>query len=283
MSSYLEQFNYQFMRPAGIPVQVDDYKNPKLRRFVFLHGLMGYGMNWRRIATGLQQNDIALVFDQRGHGKSIKPVTGYAPEDYADDLELIRRDLEWEDFNLVGHSMGGRTALMYAARFPERVRRLLIEDIGPESKAHAVDYYKRMLEAVPTPFPSKKEAKEFFLNEFPKLGFSKSHPETLGQYLYSNMIDLPDGRADWRFPKEAILLSVSQGREKDHWDELRSLSMPTMIVRGADSSELTQDVYEQMIASNPRIRGQVVPNAGHWVHSDQPEVFLRILLEFFRE
>jgi len=112
MSSYLEQFNYQFMRPAGIPVQVDDYKNPKLRRFVFLHGLMGYGMNWRRIATGLQQNDIALVFDQRGHGKSIKPVTGYAHEDYADDLELIRRDLVWEDFNFVGHSMGGSNALL---------------------------------------------------------------------------------------------------------------------------------------------------------------------------
>lgn len=282
MSSYLEQFNYQFMRPAGKPVSDEDKGNPALRRFVFLHGLLGYGLNWRRIATGLEQDDIAFVFDQRGHGKSFKPLTGYAPEDYADDLELIMQEVGWDSFILVGHSMGGRNALMYASKFPARVEKLVIEDIGPEAKPQAVDYYKALLNAAPTPFPTKLAAKEFFLNEFPKMGFARGNAETLGQYLYSNIIDTPDGKADWRFSKEAMFLSVTQGREEDHWAELKALSMPTLVIRGANSSELTQGIYEKMLTSNAHIEGVVIPNAGHWVHSDQPEAFLKTLLDFAR-
>ncbi|MFN7729386.1 MAG: alpha/beta fold hydrolase [Bdellovibrio sp.] len=280
MSSYLAQFNYQFIRPAGKPLGPDDMHNPKFRRFVFLHGLLGYGLNWRRIASGLQQDDIAFVFDQRGHGKSWKPLTGYAPEDYADDLELIMREVGWDSFILVGHSMGGRNALISAAKFPERVRKLVIEDIGPEAKPDAVDYYKRLLDSVPTPFSSKLAAKEFFLNEFPKLGFARGNAQTLGQYLYSNIVDTESGQADWRFSKEAMFLSVTQGRAIDHWAELEALAMPTLVIRGANSSELTQGTFDRMVASNPKIEGVVIPNAGHWVHSDQPDEFLRVLLLF---
>ena len=280
MSSYLGQFNYQFMRSGGVSAQPDDFQRPELRRFVFLHGLMGYGLNWRRIATGLEPNDIALVYDQRGHGKSWKPLTGYAPEDYAEDLELIAQELNWDRFYLIGHSMGGRNALLYGHRFPERVIKLVIEDIGPEAKPQAVDHYRRMLTSIPTPFPSKLAAKEFFLNEFPKLPFAKNSPVTLGQYLYSNILDTESGQADWRFSKEAILASVVQGRAKDYWSELRGLSMPTLIIRGEQSGELSSEVYQEMLTQNPRLQGCVVHNAEHWVHSDQAEDFKRILLEF---
>lgn len=283
MSSYLAQFNYQFLRPAGISVGPDDFRRSELRRFVFLHGLMGYGANWRKITSGLGPNDIALVYDQRGHGKSWKPLTGYSPEDYAEDLELIRQEIGWEQFYLVGHSMGGRNALVYASRFPDRVQKLLIEDIGPELRPNSIDYYRRMLDSAPTPFVSKLAAKEFFLNVFPKLGFSQHQPETLGQYLYSNIIETPDGRADWRFSKEAMLLSASQGQEQDRWNDLKNLSMPTLLIRGEQSAELTHEVYEKMLACNSKIQGQVIDNAGHWVHSDQPQLFLQVMLNFFDE
>lgn len=280
MSSYLSQFNYQFIRGASAPTDPEDFRRPELRRFVFLHGLMGYGFNWRRIASGLEPNDISLVYDQRGHGKSWKPLTGYSPRDYAEDLELIAREIGWDRFYLVGHSMGGRNALLYGSEFPERVIKLVIEDIGPEESATATDYYNRLLGSIPTPFPSKLAAKEYFLNEFPKSLFAGRSPQTLGSYLYSNIVDLPDGRADWRFSKESILASVAEGRARDHWQELRSLTMPTLIVRGQNSNDLSQKTYEQMLASNPRLQGVVIPNAGHWVHSDQPQEFLKALLEF---
>ena len=280
MSSYLAQFNYQFVRPAGTTGQPEDFRDKGLRRFVFLHGLMGYGLNWRRIATGLNPNDIALIYDQRGHGKSFQPPMGYASEDYAQDLELIAQEIGWDRFYLVGHSMGARNALMFAHKFPEKVIKLVLEDIGPESKPQDVDYYRQLLGAVPTPFANKLVAKEFFLNEFLRLPLAGRHPQTLGAYLYSNIIEKENGQADWRFSKEAIFLSVSQGRAKDHWSELRLLTMPGLVIRGESSTELSSEVYQRMLASNPRLRGVEIPNAGHWVHSDQPELFIRALLEF---
>lgn len=269
MSSYLAQFNYQITGPENG------------RRWVFLHGLMGYGMNWRRIVKGLEGTERVLTFDQRGHGKSWQPLTGYAAEDYADDLYLILQELGWERIILVGHSMGGRNALEFAHKFPEKVEKLVIEDIGPEGDETAIDYYHWLLGLVPTPFPNKLQAKEFFLNEFKSLVAGRSqHPETLGQYLYSNIIDKPDGTADWRFSKDAIFASVVQGRAKDRWNELRSLPMPILVIRGAESNELSPEVFRQMTLANPRIEAVEIPNAGHWVHSDQPEEFLRVIRKF---
>lgn len=282
MTSYLSQFNYQFMRAGGQAASVADASNPSLRKFIFLHGLMGFGLNWRKIATSLRPQDLALVFDQRGHGKSMKPATGYAPSDYADDVELIVSELGWNQFILVGHSMGGRNALCYASRFPERLTHLVIEDIGPEGRSAAIEFYRQMLASIPTPFASKLAAKEFFMNEFLKLD-QGSHPRTLGQYLYANIMENPDGTADWRFSAEAILASVQQGRVRPQWEEFKSLEMPTLVIRGENSTELSRDVFDEMLDLNPRVRGIEISNAGHWVHSDQPAQFVRALLDFVDE
>ena len=65
------------------------------RRWVFVHGLMGYGQNWRKIISGLEASERCLTYDQRGHGRSMKPDVGYSPEDYADDLKRIVDELGW--------------------------------------------------------------------------------------------------------------------------------------------------------------------------------------------
>ncbi|GIL17602.1 MAG: hydrolase [Oligoflexia bacterium] len=241
---------------------------------------MGYGSNWRKIVSGLESTERILTFDQRGHGRSMKPLTGYASEDYADDLFLITQELGWDQFILVGHSMGGRNALIFAHKFPEKVQKLIIEDIGPDANVGAIDRYKRMLDSVPTPFATKLEAKQFFMNEFPKLGFGDENAQTIGQYLHSNIEEKPDGTSDWRFSKDAIMATVIQGRAKEAWDELRTLTMPTLIIRGENSKELSPDVFKRMIVANPRIKGVEIANAGHWVHFDQPQEFLRIIKEF---
>ncbi len=269
MSSYLAQFNYQLLGPENG------------RKWVFLHGLMGYALNWRRIATGLQQSEQILIYDQRGHGKSWKPLKGYAAEDYAEDLNQILQELKWQKIILVGHSMGGRNALEFAHLHPEKVEQLIIEDIGPEANMAAVDFYKWLFSVIPTPFANKLAAKEFFLNSFCSVIQGRTqNPETLGQYLYSNITELSDGSADWRFSTEAMLASVVQGRARDRWDVLRALPMPTLVIRGENSGELSRDTFERMSLSNPRIEGVEISNAGHWVHSDQPEEFLQVIRKF---
>ncbi len=270
MSSYLENFNYQILGPE------------RGRRWVFLHGLMGSLVNWKKIVSSLNATERTLIFDQRGHGKSFQPATGYSPEDYADDLFLITQDLGWDDFILVGHSMGARNSLVFAARFPEKVNKLVMEDLGPEAKPKALDYYLELMHAIPLPFSSLREGKEFFLNQFPRLwrGKSAEPVEILGQFLYSNLIENAQGQAWFRFSPAAVTESVRWGRQNDHWEELRDLRVPTLIVRGQNSNELSVETFLQMKTENPTLTAVQIANAGHWVHYDQPEEFLRSLKSF---
>lgn len=259
---FLNQFHYQI-----------NGKNSGLPKLVFLHGLMGFGANWRRIVSQLEDSFEILTFDQRGHGRSFKPDSGYAPEDYARDLEKILNELGWEKIHLVGHSMGGRNALAFASHFPQRVISLVIEDISPESHPGDVERYEKLLNRVPTPFQTKKDAKDFLLNDF--------GDPILGNYFYSNLVENDTGLVDWRFSKSGILDSVRLGRTVDRWESWRSLQMPTLLVRGENSKDLSAETYEKMLKENPRVKGAVIKDSGHWVHFDQPEAFIEVLREFF--
>lgn len=266
--SYLSNFYHHFYGPEDG------------RKWVFVHGLMGYGQNWRRIITGLEKTERCLAYDQRGHGRSFKPETGYSPDDYANDLKQIVDELGWNKFVLVGHSMGGRNVLNFACRFPEYVSHLVIEDIGAEGNAQAHEYYEYLLNLVPSPFPSREEARRYFFEDFVKTAQTRENIQVMANYFYSNMVEQENGTVDWRFSKEAMIDSVRLGRMGDRWAEVQSLKMPTLLVRGANSKELSRETYEQMLAINPVIKGVEIPNAGHWVHSDQPQAFTEQLKLF---
>lgn len=266
--SYLNNFYHHFYGPENG------------RKWVFVHGLMGYGQNWRRIIQGLEETERCLAFDQRGHGRSFQPDTGYSPEDYANDLKLVTDGIGWESFILVGHSMGGRNVLNFASRFPEKISHLVIEDIGAEGNPQAHEYYEYLLNLVPTPFASREQAKKYFFEDFVHTAKTRENVQVMANYFYSNMEEKPNGTVDWRFSKQAIIDSVRLGRQGDRWAEVRSLKMPTLLVRGANSKELSRENYEKMLASNPMIKGVEIPGAGHWVHSDQPQAFIEVLKSF---
>jgi esterase len=250
------------------------------RRWVFVHGLMGYGQNWRKIISGLESTERCLTYDQRGHGRSIKPETGYSPEDYADDLKRIVDELGWTNFVLVGHSMGGRNVLNFASRYPEYVSHLVVEDIGPEMKTKAHEYYEYLLNLVPTPFASRDAAKKYFFEDFVKTAKTREPIMVMANYFYANMTELADGTVDWRFSKNGILESVKAGHKNERWDEIEGLRMPTLWVRGARSQELTHENYAKILQKNPLIRGVEIADAGHWVHSDQPQAFIDAIKMF---
>lgn len=266
--SYLSQFNYQILGPSNGP------------KWVFLHGLMGYALNWRKITSHFEKEKQILAYDQRGHGRSFQPLTGYAPEDYADDLHIIIDELGWDQITLVGHSMGGRNAINFAYRFSDRVRALVLEDIGPGAAPNSAQKYIDLVNMIPTPFDTKLAAKEYFLNEFPQQAKGWNKPEMLGQYLYSNIIETETKKATWRFSKEAIFLSITQGRSKDYWHEYEELKMPTLIIRGENSNDLSQENYKTMLKKNANSRGVVIANAGHWVHTDNSNAFIEALTNF---
>ena len=238
---------------------------------VFLHGLLGSASNFRRIAKAFPGRN-RLLYDQRGHGKSVKPRIGYAPENYAQDLKMILDQRGLEVVDLVGHSMGGRNAVCFAAQHPSRVRRLVVEDIGPDARPEAVEKIRQLLDRVPTPFSSKAVAREFFATQFPDA--------TLGQYLYTNIVETRDGLYDWRFSKAAMLLTVKEGRSRDRWEEWRSLKMPTLLVRGSQTDELSEEVFLRCAQENALVELATIQESGHWVHFDQPEPFIEVVSRF---
>jgi pimeloyl-ACP methyl ester carboxylesterase len=284
MSLFLSQFNFQIIQDGKLISQSAEAlpsASPR-KKWVFLHGLMGYGLNWRRIALSVSQNHQVLIFDQRGHGRSFRPSHGYAPRDFAEDLKQIVDELGWEEFYLCGHSMGGRNAVDFASAWPHRIEKLVIEDIGPDGRPEAVEYYRALFDSIPTPFPTKLRAKEFFMNEFARSAFGLQHgvTDTLGQYLYTNLSDDP---VDWRFSPEAMLEIVRLGRAADQWDDFRKLNIPTLLVRGERSTDLDRGTFERVLLANPLIEGVEISNAGHWVHYDQAQAFIDELKRFTLE
>lgn len=265
---FLQNFNYSILG------------SQTSQRIVFVHGLMAFSANWRKIASRMEPQFQSLIYDQRGHGRSFKPESGYSPEIFAEDLDKITTELGWDRFHLVGHSMGGRNVMVFADRYPHKVRTLTIEDMGPDQNPKALDYYKRMLEVIPTPFPTKDKMKEFFAQQFSSLFQANESQSVLATFLQANMEEKPDGTYDWRFSKQAVYETVHEGHVVDRWREVSSFKMPVLLVRGEKSHILKKETYEKMLAINPQITGVEIPEAGHWVHYEKYEEFVSELRKF---
>lgn len=264
--SQLSLFNYQIL---------GDSANPKL---VFLHGLMGFASNWKSIARHFESEFEILLYDQRGHGKSFQPSSGYGTVDYAQDLFNILDALGWGKATVVGHSMGGRVAVEAAALHPERIEKLVIADIGPVSDIQSMVSIEEKLNSVPVPFENRQEARTFFDTVF----LQRFNNETVKQFFYANLEEKADGTLSWKFSKMGVLETLWKARTLQQWNQFDALKMPTLLLRGEHSQDLPEDIYEEILERNPLILGKVIPNAGHWIHADNPQLVLKALQNFFR-
>lgn len=248
--------------------------SPKL---VFLHGIMGQGRNWLSIAKKFSKNFQCLVFDQRGHGKSFHPESGFELGDFCKDLGELLDYLGWQDpIRLVGHSMGGRVALSFAHSRPDRVKQLVIVDIGPSSDWSSMESILDKLNFVPVPFSSREEAKAFmegpFLEKYPN--------KMVKDFFFSNLASIND-EYNWIFSKKMIQKTLEVSRYKDYWAEFKELTMPTLYIRGGGSPDLKESDFIKVLENNSKIRGVVIEGAGHWVHAEKPMETLRIIGDFF--
>lgn len=96
----------------------------------------------------------------------------------------------------------------------------------------------------------------------------------------ANLEKKPDGKYDWKFSKQGIIDSVKQGRSEDSWSLIDHIAVPTLYMRGENSKDLKKTVFEQVLLQNKLITGVEISDAGHWIHSDQPEVFAKELESF---
>ena len=256
-------------------------------RVVFVHGLFGQGKNWTTIAKGLADRHRVTLLDLPNHGHS--PWTDRV--DYLDMAELVATELEQfgEPVTLVGHSMGGKVAMQLALRRPELLRALVVVDIAPveyplqggrtddeDEEASPFGAYIDAMRAMDLDaLTSRDDADQALRAAVP----SRMVRSFLLQSLVREGVGTNGG---WRWRLNLDLLDRDLG-------ELRgfpappagaSFDGPVLWIAGANSTYVLPEDRPHMDALFPATRLVKIKDAGHWVHSEQPEVFLETLRRF---
>ncbi|HDR9275830.1 TPA: alpha/beta hydrolase [Burkholderia vietnamiensis] len=248
---------------------------------VMLHGLRSYAQTWADAAHALTDRYRVVALDQRGRGASDwDPRREYYAAAYVRDLDALVRALGLRRFVLVGHSMGGANAFVYAGRDPERLAGLVIEDMGPGASvgSQGSARIKRELLETPDGFATWADARAFWRRQRPNL------PEAAldSRVAHSLREDTP-GRIVWRHDAAGIAaarLAATPEQLVDLWPLIRSLRVPTLLLRGGDSDFLSAQVAADMSAANDAIEQVDIAGATHYVHDDRPAAFNGALREW---
>jgi pimeloyl-ACP methyl ester carboxylesterase len=251
---------------------------------VMLHGLRSYAHTWEPVAQALLPHWRVIALDQRGRGGSDWDAQRrYHTASYVADLEALVDALGLARFVLVGHSMGGTNAIVYAAGHPERVSGLVIEDMGPGASmaSGGTDRIKRELKATPASFTDWTEARSFWRRQRPHIS-----EEALQSRLLYSLKAGEGGRIVWRHDAEGIAearLNATPEQLVDLWPAVDALRMPTLLTRGGESDFLSEATATEMVQRNPLIQQVAVPGASHYVHDDQLNRFNAALTGWLAE
>ncbi|MDP9894941.1 pimeloyl-ACP methyl ester carboxylesterase [Variovorax boronicumulans] len=267
----------------GLGFHVTEWGEPEAWPVLMLHGIRGYAETFVGVADALQPGCRVIAFDQRGRGESDwDPRHNYYTDTYVADVEALVARLDLPRFDLLGHSMGGINAIAYAARHPGKVRRLVIEDAGPgafEASDGAIRIRKE-LASTPIAFASWDEAAAFMRALRPTVT-----EEARQQRLESMLKPLGGGGFTWRYDHAGIAatrLNPAPARQVDLVACVSALQCETLVVRGGRSDYLQPPMARHMRTLNPRITTLEIPDAGHYVHDDQPALFAEAVTAFLK-
>jgi pimeloyl-ACP methyl ester carboxylesterase len=211
-----------------------------------------------------------MALDHRGHGDS-PWADSYPLEDYLQELMEVIEALDLRDLVLMGHSAGGKNSFIHTARHPERIARLVIVDMDPDahnpSSVEMVSRYKSESDE----YPDLDAVVERLRSRQPR-----SSEDVLRHNATHLTKALPAGGLTWKRDRNVVLTYD----RPDAWGYLPRLSVPTLVLRGADSTLLTGPVAQRMREQIPSGRLVELEGGGHWVHLEQPEAFLRAVTDF---
>ncbi|XP_044312120.1 protein ABHD11 isoform X2 [Varanus komodoensis] len=270
------EWEWRLERPVPLSYSVYDGPSPQ-PPLVFLHGLFGSKSNFSSLAKKLvlQTGRKVLTVDARNHGDSPhSPSMSY--EAMSGDVQLLLRQLRLSRCVLVGHSMGGKTAMALALTWPELVERLVCVDIGPSRTAGITRFHSFIaaLRAVDIPSGIPRSTARRLAEE--QLQPAIQEP-AIRQFLLTNLV-----YAEERFTWRVNLESISQ-----HLDELLGFPDfqapylgPVLFLGGSQSGYISARDRPEIGRLFPEAEVQHVPDAGHWVHADQPQQFLAAVCRF---
>jgi pimeloyl-ACP methyl ester carboxylesterase len=241
--------------------------------FIILHGFLGMGDNWKTIGTKLSEAGFEVhLVDQRNHGHSFHH-NEFNYEVLVEDLLKYCEFHQLKNFNLLGHSMGGKTAMLFAAQNPEYVSKLLIADISPRFYPIHHDSILNGLSALDfNTLKSRGEADQILSQFVSDFGTR--------QFLLKNLYWKEKGRLDLRMNLEVLKENVSEVGEA--LPTHLKFEKDTLFLRG-DRSEYIALNDEDIIKRHfPKARIVTIKNAGHWLHAENPNDFFEQVITFVK-
>jgi esterase len=242
----------------------------KGRAIILLHGLFGSADNWYHVAQQLAPDFHVFAVDQRNHGQSPHA----AEMDYplmAADLDEFMTAHGLATACILGHSMGGKTAMQFALQYPERVEKLIVADMAPRAYEPSHDeIFDALLELDLSKYQARQEIEEALAPKIPNL--------ILRRFLLKNLGRDESGRFTWKINLEGIWKNYP--RLGDELSAVAPFTKPTLFISGGRSDYVRPGDENLIHQLFPSARIEVIAAASHWIHADQPVEFLRLVFDF---
>ena len=243
----------------------------KGKPFIILHGFLGMGDNWKTLAKQFSESNYEVhLVDQRNHGRS------FHSEDF--DYELMAEDLKHycdehhlNDIILLGHSMGGKTAMTFATNYPEFVSQLLVADISPR-------YYPIHHDAILEGLSSLDFSKIKSRGQADRALSAYVNEVGTRMFLLKNLYWVEKRQLGLRINIEVLKENVSEVGEA--LSIHATFKKETLFLRG-DKSEYIGESDTAIIRRHfPNSNIVAIPNSGHWLHAENPKDFYKVVMDF---
>ena len=270
-----------------------DWGNEDAPPMLMIHGGRDHCRNWDWVAQALRDDYHIIAPDLRGHGDSQWDIGGtYGLMDFVADIAQLIHQKQLAPVTILAHSLGGNIALHYAGLYPESIRRLVaIEGLGPSPKMIAaragkpiearltgwIDTLRKLSGRAPRKYPSLQDALARMQEENPHLSAEQARHLTIHGSAQNE-----DGTYSWKFDNYVRAFSPLHLSPDESYALYGRIDSPVLLVRGTES--WASDPVEDGRAGHFRnARVANIEGAGHWVHHDQLDVFLKLTREFLGE
>lgn len=239
------------------------------RPLIILHGLFGSGDNWQSLARKFAEEHTVFLVDQRNHGRSPHSEK-FSYRLMADDLAEFVEDHHLEDFDLLGHSMGGKTAMLFASEHSYSLHRLIIADIAPKPyPLHHQTILKALTTADLNALGSRQSVDEYLANFISQA--------SIRQFLLKNLYWIQKGQLAWRFNVNVLNRAIGEIVAETGQ---QICTTDTLFVRGGRSDYITDEDQFWLEHYFTNFELITIPEAGHWLHAEAPETFYNICRTF---
>ncbi len=236
---------------------------------IILHGLFGFSDNWQTHAKKFAEYYRVILVDLRNHGHSDWS-DEFSYDLMVDDLKELCHDLNLKNILMIGHSMGGKVAILFAQKHKELLDKLVVVDIGIKAYPMHHQHILAGMHAIDLPkIQLRKEAEEILKQYIDSDG--------VRQFLLKNLYWKEKGQLAWR-----MNLSVLEREMENILSVLpeKEVMLPTLFIRGELSNYILDEDTEQLEDQFPDSEIVTIKNAGHWVHAEAPEEFVDSVLGF---